>query len=197
MFTIKKITSLCFMVCCAVILANITATANQQTEYKQIRFTDYANSNGTLDIDKYIQSDIRSSNTLMFLETKPAEIICNSNGMCYELQMTALENGETSYISMENTCELSLKNNEIIPPVFYFEEKNDKETVIPLAGESELLMIEVSDSTKKFPNANQGVLVEFSTHNPDSLPYNMVLISGGKSYTEHTMSYYFDNNLNP
>lgn len=188
---------MCLFVCCSIaivgMVSNVSVTANQQVTNRQIVFTNCIDKNRNINLSEYTISGMRNSSDLTFIETKPAELMSNSNGTSSILEMTAIENEELLYTVIDNACNIDIESNSVIPPVIYFEEKNSKKITIPLAGESKLFTAKAYDSTKKIADSEKGVLVEISVSDSDVIPYSVTLVSGEKKYTESSMSYYFDN----
>lgn len=125
--------------------------------------------------------------------TRSPRLVHTESGEEYELQILSSGVGTAVY-TFETAEEIvDLNGFEVTAPVQYVEESAEEVITIPLSGSSDLVQVEVSDSLEKFPNADRGVLVEFTSSDVESVPYNLVLVSGGEVYDNCSVTYKFDN----
>ncbi|WP_297778994.1 hypothetical protein [Blautia sp.] len=160
--------------------------------YDKIEFNNFSNSDGTLNLDTYNLNTLRSTNDLMLIETKSGELKSFEDGKINAMNMISFENGVATYDLESNLDSSNQENVQLTYPVFYVEEQNINKMTFSIADESDLINATVSDSKEKFPDADRGVLVEFTYEDIEKLPYNMALVSGGKKYEDCAVSYYFD-----
>lgn len=165
---------------------------NPSNIYDKIEFNNFANSERTFDLNTYNLNALRSTSDLMLVETKSGELKSTEDGKTYDINMISFENGVATYGLESNLNSSNPENIQLTYPVFYVEEKNNNAMTFSIADESDFINTTISDSKEKFPDADRGVLVEFTYENPERLPYNMALVSGEKKYEDCAVSYYFD-----
>lgn len=159
-----------------------------------VTFTELQNSSGNCaqTTAAYELSNVRATNDLFFIETKSAELLDTQSGVRYELSSCSANSNEMTYTI--DTTEISAASDtlQVVAPVVYMEELATESVVIPLDGTSELLNVTIGRSTEKYPDAPEGVLVEFTALDVEHLPYNMALVSNGQIYDDCSVSYLFD-----
>ena len=134
-----------------------------------------------------------TTDELMDMMTRSPQLVHAASEEKYELQIVSSGVGTAVYTFETAEAAVDLSSFQIIVPVQYVEEKADEKVTVPLSDSSELITVEVSDSIEKFPNADRGVLVEFTSADVESVPCNLVLVSGGEVYDNCSVTYKFDN----
>jgi hypothetical protein len=127
-----------------------------------------------------------------YIETRSAVVKNLKDGSEYELDGGVMENGTISYQFSVKKGTLKEDEMEVISPVLYIEEECGDAVSLSALEENEYLNLTISDSMEEFPDADQGVLVEYTAKNIDCVPYELVLQSGGETYDNYAVSYYFD-----
>ena len=138
--------------------------------YDKIEFNNFSNSDGTLNLDTYNLNTLRSTNDLMLIETKSGELKSFEDGKINAMNMISFENGVATYDLESNLDSSNQENVQLTYPVFYVEEQNINKMTFSIADESDLINATVSDSKEKFPDADRGVLVEFTYEDIEKLP---------------------------
>lgn len=159
-----------------------------------ITFTDFHNGleRNSQVTNTYNLSNIRSIDEPFFLETKSAELICTLDGSSYGLASSSVSSDAVTYTfeSTENINDYS--NIQVVPPVVYMEERTEESFAIPICDSSDLINVEISSSKEKYPDEEEGVLIEFTSLDVEHIPYNMILLSDGQVYDNCSVSYFFD-----
>lgn len=195
MWKYKKIIA---MICLTTMILGIASVVyandgkNTSNAYDKIEFNNFSNNDGALNLDTYNLNALRSTSDLMLIETKSGELKNSEDGKTYSMNMISFENGVATYGLESNLNSSTPENIQLTYPVFYVEEKNNNTMTFSIADESDFINTTISDSKEKFPDADRGVLVEFTYENTEKLPYNMALVSGEKKYEDCAVSYYFD-----
>ena len=182
-----------FVICMLIVMllvGQVTVFASPSVTQKTIVFGGLENGERAIGMDCYNLESAKPTDDLMFLETKSARVVDTTDGKEYPLNLVSAQNGEVSYSFLAPDTPIISENLEVTTPVVYVEER--LHTPVPISLNQPIgLDIEVSDSKEKFPNADRGVLVEFTAQDVEHLPYNMTLISGGNVYDNCAETYYF------
>lgn len=122
----------------------------------------------------------------MDLDAKPAQLFRADSGEEYMLQLVSSNVGALRYTFETEEEAISLDQLRAVMPIQYVEAPAEDSIQIPLAGDSAWLKLTVSD------NEGSGLEVAFTALRLDTLPYEMVLVSGGEHYESLSTDYRFD-----
>jgi hypothetical protein len=163
----------------------MTACGTQKTmETHTVLFTDLIGGDGVALSDE-------DPNLVYSFTTKDATVKNTLNGTEYDVSGGDVVNGTVEYSFQVEEGRMDAKTLEISSPIIYVD-KMTEDIQILLQGENAYFDFTIGDSLEEFPDADQGVLVEYTAKNSDCIPYELVLQSGGETYDNYGVSYYFD-----
>lgn len=153
----------------------------------------FYNEQNTLTASIDSSTGLIESGTPMFIVSREPVIYDTVNNTKYEITVNGVSPSGIS-CNAELPANLNLEQAEITTPVVYIEQSDVVEKISAFASSDNMGSVEftISDSSEKFPDAEASTMIEFTSINPVSFPYKVLLISNGKTY-DGSSYFYFDN----
>jgi len=189
----KSLFAASLVVALAVAAYQLPAYASPADVEKTVVFTSEAANDGLDKAADYNMDNIRSVDDLMFLETKAGEVVDTTDGTVYPLNLASIQNGTVACQFAVPDAPFVTEDMKVTMPVVYVENPLETPMEINLEQPTAGLDIKVSDSKVSFPDAEQGVLVEFTAEDVQHLPYRMNLVSNGEVFDNYAETYYYSN----